>query len=161
MNSGYENEHNPTFVSQLIEPKFLTKLIELLREYRDCFAWDYDEMPGLSRELVECRLPIREGCRPFKQQPRRMSPEVTLKVKDKIERLLKAGFIRTAWYIEWLSNVVLVVKKNGNLRVCINFWDPNLVTPKDEYPMPVADQRVDAMTKHQILSLMDGHSGYN
>ena len=105
-------------------------------------------------------MPIREGCRPFKQQPRRMSPEVTLKVKDEIERLLKAGFIRTARYVEWLSNVVPVVK-NGKLRVCIDFRNLNLATPKDEYPMYMADQLVDAAAKHQILSFMDGHSGYN
>ena len=48
-----KTEHKPTFVSQLLEPEFQAKLIELLREYRDCFVWDYDEMPGLSRELVE------------------------------------------------------------------------------------------------------------
>ena len=77
-----------------------------------------------------------------------MSPKVTLKVKDKIVRLLKAGFIRTTRYVEWLSNVVLVVKKNGKLRVCIDFRNLNLATPKDEYPMPVADQLVDAAAKH-------------
>ena len=90
-----------------------------------------------------------------------MSPEVTLKVKDKIERLLKAGFIRTARYVEWVSNVVLVVKKNGKIRVCIDFRNLNLATPKDEYQKPVADQLVDTAAKHQILSFMDGHSGYN
>ena len=66
VNLGDENEHKPTFISQLLEPKFQTKLIELLREYQDCFAWGCDEMPGLSQELVEHRLPIREACRLFK-----------------------------------------------------------------------------------------------
>ena len=91
VNLGDEGENKPTYISQLLDLKFQTELEALLRRYRDCFAWDYDEMPGLSRELVEHRLPIREGCRPFTQPLRRMSPEVTLKVKDEIERLLKAG----------------------------------------------------------------------
>ena len=108
-------------------------------------------MPGLSQELVEHWLPIKEGCRPFKQQPIRMSPEVTLKVKKEIKRLLKADFIRTARYIKWLSNVVPIVKKNGKLRVCINFRNLNLATSKDEYPITVADQLVDTKAKHQIL----------
>ena len=112
VNLGDEGEHKPTYVSQLLEPDFQAKLINLLREYKDCFAWQYDEMPGLSKEIVEHRLPIREGCRPFKQLPRRMSIEVTLKVKEEIERQLKVGFIRTTRYVEWLSNVVPVVKKN-------------------------------------------------
>ena len=81
-------------------------------------------------------MPIREGCRLFKQQLRRMLPKVTFKVKDAIERLLKVGFIRTARYVEWLSNVVLVVKKKGKLRVRIKFRNLNLATPKDKYPMP-------------------------
>ena len=90
-----------------------------------------------------------------------MSPEVTLKMKDEIKRLLKAGFIRTAQYVELLSNVVLVVKKNGKLIVCIDFRNVNLATQKDEYPMLVVDQLMDAAAKHQILSFMDGHSEYN
>ena len=99
VNLGDEGENKPTYISQLLEPEYQTELKNLLRKYRDCFAWDYDEMLSLSRELVEHRLPIREGCRPFKQPPKRMSPEVTLKVKDEIERLLKARFIRTARYV--------------------------------------------------------------
>ena len=82
-------------------------------------------------------------------------------MKDEIERVVKSGFIRIAQYVEWLSNVVPIVKKNGKLRVCIDFRNLNLVTPKDEYPMLVADQFMDVAAKYQILSFMDGHSGYN
>ena len=77
-------------------------------------------------------------------------------MKDEVERLLKAGFIRTAWYVEWLFNVVPVVKKNGKLRVCIDFKNLNLATPKDEYPMPVADQLVDAVAASDFCSLWMG-----
>ncbi|GLU07027.1 hypothetical protein SLE2022_240070 [Rubroshorea leprosula] len=118
-------------------------------------------MPGLDKNLVEHRLPIRPDFKPFKQPPRRMSPEVTLKVKEEIKRLLKVGFIRTSRYVEWLSNVVPVVKKNGKLRICVDFRNLNLATPKDEYPMPVADLLVDGAARHRILSFMDDHSGYN
>ncbi|XP_059658641.1 uncharacterized protein LOC132304963 [Cornus florida] len=119
------------------------------------------EMPGLSRKLVEHRLPIKKDFQPYKQPPRRMSSEVMLKIKEEIERLLKARFIRTVRYVEWLSNVVPVMKKNGKLRVCVDFRNLNNATPKDEYPMPVADQLIDSAAKHEILSFMDGHSGYN
>ena len=47
------------------------------------------------------------------------------------------------------------------MRVCIDFWDLNKATLKDEYPMPVADQLVDATSGHKILSFMDGNAGYN
>ena len=52
-----------------------------------------------------------------------------------------------------------VVKKNGKMRVCIEFRNLNLATPKDEYPMPIVDLLVDSSAGHQILSTMDGHSG--
>ena len=110
-----------------------------MKEFKDCFAWDYTEMPGLDREVVEHRLPIKPEFHPFQQPPRRMSKEVELKVKDEIEKLLKAGFIRPTRYSEWLSNIVLVMKKNGKLRICIDFRDLNLATLKDVYVMPVDD----------------------
>ena len=90
-----------------------------------------------------------------------MEPEITSKVKEEVNRLLKAGFIRTARYVEWISNIVPVMKKNEKLRVCIDFRDLNTATPKDEYPMPVVDLLVDRSAGHAIMSMMDGHSGYN
>ena len=80
-------------------------------------------------------------------------------VKDEIERLLKAGFIRTTRYMEWLSNIAIVFKKNGKIRACIDFRNLNMAIPKGEYPMPVADLLVDSAANHKILSLMDGHAG--
>ncbi|GKU99855.1 hypothetical protein SLEP1_g12638 [Rubroshorea leprosula] len=55
----------------------------------------------------------------------------------------------------------VIVKKNGKLRVCIDFQNLNLATPKDQYPMPVADLLVNGVARHRILSFMDGYSGYN
>ncbi|GKV11366.1 hypothetical protein SLEP1_g22629 [Rubroshorea leprosula] len=95
------------------------------------------------------------------EPPRRMPAEVTLKVKEEIEQLVKAGFIWTCRYAKWLSNVVPVLKKNGKLKVCVDFRNLNLATPKDEYPMPIADLLVDGVARHKILSFMDGHNGYN
>lgn len=51
------------------------QIFQLLKQYRDCFAWDYHEMPGLDRKLVEHKLPIKQGFKPKKQPPRRMAPE--------------------------------------------------------------------------------------
>ena len=83
------------------------------------------------------------------------------KIKEEIHKLLKAEFIRPAGYVEWLVNIVPVTKKNGSIRVCIDFCNLNLATPKDEYLMPVLDMLVDVAAKNGMLSFMDGHSGYN
>ena len=57
----------PTFINKNLKADYKAVLIELLKEYVDCFAWEYHEMPSLSRELVEHRLPIKASFRPYKQ----------------------------------------------------------------------------------------------
>lgn len=84
-----------------------------------------------------------------------------IKNKRKIDRLFKARFIRTTRYVEWISNIVLVIKINGKLRVCIDFKSINVATAKDEYPIPVVDLLVDIFSSHVIMSIMDVHSRYN
>ncbi|KAM2233750.1 hypothetical protein ACFXTI_012075 [Malus domestica] len=137
------------------------ELRALLEEFKDCFAWSYHEMPGLDRTLVEHELRIKPGCKPFRQPLQRFSTEVQLGIKDELVQLLKAGFIRIARYVEWLANIVPVLKKSGALHIYIDFRNLNLATPKDEYTMPISDLLIDAAANHAILSFMNGHAGYN
>ncbi|GFY96674.1 hypothetical protein Acr_11g0009800 [Actinidia rufa] len=123
INLGTEEKPELVYISQLLPELIKPKFIQILREFNDCFAWNYEEMPGLSRELVEHQLPSKEGVVPFKQPPRRRSNDVILLVKDGLECLLRVGFIRNT----------------GNL---------NLATSKYEYPMPTADMLVDGETRH-------------
>ena len=62
----------PTFVNANLSDDCKVDLIKLLKEYVDCFAWEYSKMPGLSRDLVEHRLPIKAGFRPYKQPSRHL-----------------------------------------------------------------------------------------
>ncbi|CAL8174769.1 unnamed protein product [Prunus armeniaca] len=162
INLGTEEDPRPTFVSALLEEPLKTKIIALLHDFKDCFAWHYHEMPGLDRKLVEHKLPIKEGYLPVKQARRRMSMDTELKVKEEIERLLKAGFIIPAIYADWLANIVLVLKrKTGVVRICVDYRNLNEASPKDEYSMPMADMLVDGAAYNQMLSFMDGNTGYN
>ena len=67
---GLGDRPRPTYVCAKLDPEYKQELINLLKEYRDCFACEYYEMPGLSRSIVEHRLPIKDGYRPFKQAPK-------------------------------------------------------------------------------------------
>ncbi|KAI5323281.1 hypothetical protein L3X38_032353 [Prunus dulcis] len=119
-------------------------------------------MPGLDKKLVEHKLPIKEGYLPVKQGRRKMSMEMELKVKEEIERMVKAGFIRPAIYDDWLSNIVPVLKiKTGAVRICVDYRNLKEASPKDEYPMPMADMLVDGDAHNQMLSFMDSNAGYN
>jgi hypothetical protein len=66
----------PTFVNKTLETDPRDEMMGLLKEYSDCFAWNYIEMPGLSHEIVEHRLPIKSGFRPFKQKARTFRPDL-------------------------------------------------------------------------------------
>ena len=87
-----------------------------------------------------------------------MSKEVELKVKEEIEKILKAKFMKPTRYVQWLENIVPVMKTNKKLRVCVDFRDLNAFTPKDMYVMPIADMLVDSITNNEILSFMDDFS---
>ena len=90
-----------------------------------------------------------------------MSKEIELKVKEEIEKLLKAKFIRPTRYVQWLANIVPVMKNNGKLRVCVDFRDLNAATPKDMYVMPIVDILVHSTANNEFLSFMDCFSKYN
>ena len=64
--------------------------------------------------------------------------------------------------MEWISNIVHVEKKNTNkIRVCIDFRDLNKATPKDEYPMLMADMLINDASGHKVIGFLDGNVGYN
>ena len=88
----------PTFVNKNLDPLFKSELIKLLKEYVDCFAWSYNEMPGLSCDLVEYRLPIKPGFRSYKQPTKQFNPNIYDRVKEEVNRLLDAKFFRPCRY---------------------------------------------------------------
>jgi hypothetical protein len=151
----------PIFISKKLDPFLQESMIALLKEYSNCFAWDYTEMSGLEKNIIEHRLPLKKGFQPFQQQVRQMRNEVLEEVKKKIEKMLEVGFIRLCRYAEWISSIVPVQKKDGRWRVCVDFRDLNRATLQDEYPMPVAETLINVAVGNKILSFMDGNAGYN
>jgi hypothetical protein len=111
-----------------------------------------------SHELVEHRLPIRVGFRPFMHKPKSFCLNLQPKIKDKINWLLEANFIIPCMYADWVSNIVPVEKKEfGKLRVSIDFCNLNRATPKDEYPTFVADILINNALGNRFISFLDGN----
>jgi hypothetical protein len=121
----------PTFVNKNLNADYKAKLIKLLREYADCFAWSYSKMSGLSHELVEHRLLIKDGSRPYKQSAQRFNTDIYDCIKEEVNRLLEANFIRPCRYTDWISNIIPVEKKGtSKIHVCIDFCNLNRVLQK-------------------------------
>uniref|UniRef100_A0A2N9FDC7 Reverse transcriptase domain-containing protein n=1 Tax=Fagus sylvatica TaxID=28930 RepID=A0A2N9FDC7_FAGSY len=127
--SSDPNVHRPISISASLSVEERMHLVELLKEYQDVFAWQYDEMPGIDPKLVAHSLNVEPGTRPV--HPR------------------------------WLSNIVPMKKKNGQIRCCVDFRNLNKACPKDEFPLPNMDLLIDSAAGHAMFSFMDGFSGYN
>jgi hypothetical protein len=152
----------PPYISACLSTCQKQELVELLMAYTCCFAWDYTEMPGLSRKLIEHRLLIKASFRPYKEGARNFKLEIFGRVKEEVDRLLQARFIQPYRYADWVSNIIPVEKKNmGKIQICVDFINLNRATPKDEYPMPVTDLLIDSSSSNKVISLLDGNASYN
>uniref|UniRef100_A0A2N9JAP2 RNase H type-1 domain-containing protein n=1 Tax=Fagus sylvatica TaxID=28930 RepID=A0A2N9JAP2_FAGSY len=136
-------------------------LTALLMEYSDVFAWSPYEAPGVDPAFACHSLNVDPLIRPVVQKGRRISPLHQEAVCEEVNRLVEAEAIREILYPTWLSNTVVVKKKNGKWRVCIDFTDLNKTCPKDPFPLPKIDQLVDATSGHQRMSFLDAFQGYH
>ena len=96
-------------------------LVALLTEFKEVFAWSYEDMPRIDTNIVQQYIPTDPTMKPVKQKLRRMKPEWTLKIKEEVEKQYNAGFLRVVNYLEWLANVVSVTKKDEKVRMGVNF----------------------------------------
>ncbi|KAL0336575.1 UNVERIFIED_CONTAM: Transposon Tf2-11 polyprotein [Sesamum radiatum] len=118
-------------------------------------------MPGLDPKVAVHHLLVKKGARPIKQGKRRFRPELIPLIEGKVNKLIEVGFIREVNYPMWISSIAPIRKKNGQIRVCVDFRDLNNACPKDDFPLPIVELMIDATTGHEGLSFMDGSSGYN
>ena len=127
----------------------------------DVFAWDAYEAPGLNPEFICHCLNVDPSVTPKKQPPRCPSNEHVEAIKSEVGKLKQAGAIKEIFYPQWLANTMVVKKKIGKLRVCVDFTDLNKACPKDPFPMPRIDQLVDATVGHPRISFLDAFQGYH
>jgi hypothetical protein len=116
-------------------------------------------MPGIPRELAEDTLEVNKTTRLIKQKLLRFAKD--RKQAIEVCKLLAAGFIRECKHSVWLANPVLIPKKTGGLRMCIDYTDLKKHCPKDPFPLPRIDQVVDSTAGSVLLCFLDYYSGYH
>ena len=84
-----------------------------------------------------------------------------LKIKEEVKKQLDVGFLEVSKYLQLAANIVLMPKKDGKIRMYVDYRDLNRASPKDNFPLPYIDTLVDNTAKHSLFSFMDGFSGYN
>ena len=142
-------------------PNQETKLIHLLRQYQEAFAWDYPDMKGIDPQLCTHHIYIEKDVRPVFQPQRRLNPHLKDVVKVELQKLLDVNFIYPISDSKWVSPLVVVPKKNGKWRICVDYRELNKATQKYHFPLPFIDQVLDTLAGKKFFSFLDGFSGYN
>eukprot|EP00253_Pinus_taeda_P013163 PITA_13163 len=99
--------------------------------------------------------------KPIQQKLRKIHPNLEGQIKSELNKLLKAKIIFPVRHSNWVSNMVPVRKKNGDIRICIDFRNLNKASLKDNFPLPTMEQILQSVAGSELMSFLDGFSGYN
>jgi hypothetical protein len=125
------------------------------------FSWSYKDLRGFYPVLIQHSIPIKEGIKPIRKKKRPINPALEETIRKELEKLLKVGIIFLVKYSEWVSNLVLVRKTTGQIRLCIDFHALNWASIKDHFPLPNMEMILHQVVGSQMMSLLDGFSSYN
>ncbi|XP_055824288.1 uncharacterized protein LOC129892753 [Solanum dulcamara] len=137
------------------------ELINLLREYIDIFAWSYDDVSGFSKDIISHKLSISSDCSPVKQKTRKFKPTLSLRIKKEVTKQIQSKVVEVMQYLTWLANIISVPKKDGKIRICVDYRDLNKASPKDNFPLPNIHILIDNCAKHEMQSFVDSYAGYH
>ncbi|XP_019150214.1 PREDICTED: uncharacterized protein LOC109147030 [Ipomoea nil] len=134
--------------------------MEVIRSYKDVFAWGPEDMSGLSQEVITDKLAVDPKAKPVQQRKRYLAANRREFVKKEVDTLLEIGHIREVLYPAWLMNVVLAPKP-PTWRMCVDYKDLNKAFPMDPFSLPNIDQLVDETAGCALMSFLDAFRGYH
>ena len=114
-------EENPKIIklSKKLPEREKREYVELMKRYTDVFAWSYEDLKEYDTSIIQHTIPIKPGERPFKQKLRRINPKLLPIIEKEIKKLFEANIIVMLRFSKWVSNLVPVRKKSGEIRLCI------------------------------------------
>ncbi|GKC85710.1 reverse transcriptase domain-containing protein, partial [Tanacetum coccineum] len=145
----------------LVNPSFSDQLKRLLKDSMGVFAWEPSDMTGVPRRIIEHALNVNPSLDPVCQKRRTFSMEKSGVVTNEVVEWVKAGIVRPVKYPMYISNPVLVKKGDGTSRMCIHFKNLNSTCPKDYYPLPNIDCKVEAVMGFKNKCFLDTYKGYH
>ena len=149
------------FLAHVVETsskKAVLSEVEVVRDYADVFP---DELPGLPPpRQIEFHIDLVPGAAPIAKAPYRLAPSEMKEIMTQLQELLEKGFIRPS-SSPWGAPVLFVKKKDGSMRMCIDYRELNKVTVKNKYPLPRIDDLFDQLQGANFFSKIDLRSGYH
>ena len=134
-NLGSEENPQTINLSRLLPQDQVQKYLDLFQEYKDAFAWNYDELKTYDTSITQHKIPLKEKAVPFAQKLRQFNPILLPVIEKEIRKLLNAKIIIPIRYSEWIANLVPVRNKSGEIKLCIDFRNLNRWSLKDNYPL--------------------------
>ena len=132
--------------------------IPVVRDFPDVFP---NDLPGLPpHRQVEFGIDLTPGAAPIARAPYRLAPPKMQELSSQLQELLEKGFIRPSSF-PWGAPILFVKKKDGSLRMCIDYRELNKVTIKNRYPLPRIDDLFDQLQGSSYYSKIDLRSGYH
>jgi hypothetical protein len=147
-------------IAKELDAEFKEQLTNVLRTYKDMFAWSYEYMKGLNPKFYHHKINLAKDAIPMQQWRYRLNLNYAAKVKEEIDILLRVGFVRSVKWATWLSPIVVVLKKTGKLRVCVAYRKLNATTITNAFPLPFTDMVLDTVAGHEMYKFLDGFSRY-
>jgi hypothetical protein len=111
--------------------------------------------------MEQQKIELLPNAKPIRTKQGRWNPKYTSMVKAELDKLLEARFIRPVEITKWVSPMVLALKKNGKLRICVNYKTLNKITKKDHYPLPFCEEIWEKIAGHEMYTFRDGYKGYH
>ena len=140
-------------IGKKASPKERKAIENLIREYKDVFAWTYDDLKTFDPAIIEHTIPLNEGANPYRKKLRNFNPKLSPLIKKELEKMLATGMIRPIKHTTWVSNPVIVWKKSGEIRVCIDFRNLNQASLKDNYHFTIRYVLKKKIEKKRLLQL--------
>lgn len=112
----------------------------MCQEFPKVFAWQYSNLKGFDPRIVEHTVDLDPNSKPVRQKQRPINPRLEPLMIKELNKLVEGGIIFPIKHTSWVSNLVPVRKKNGEIRLCVHFRDFNRASLKDRHPLPSMEQ---------------------
>jgi len=134
---------------------------KLMKDFPDIFVWSYDDLKFYETKVIQHVIPLKEYQNTFKQNMRWINPLLLPLVEKEVKKLFEAKIIVSLIFSKWIANLVLVRKKSGEIRLCVDFQNLNKLSLKENYLLVKMDYILHKVVRSQKMSMLDGFLGYN
>ena len=154
-NIGTDEDPKIIKISKKFPSEAKKEYLALLKKYSKVFAWKYEDLKVYDTSVIQHSIPIKKNEKTFRKKLTRINPLLLPLIEKEIRNIFDANIIVALRHSRWLANVVPVRKKNGEIRICIEFKNLNKVSLEDNYPVPKMDHIL-----HKVVGTEDAYAGW-